>query len=118
MAQVGAFPQHHPFVGSQAPGRLAIAHINAINTGSAMLQQAIGEAAGGDAAIQADAPLHRHRESLQARQQFFATSGDKAWGLLNPQFSLRRYLRSGLVQQGAGAIPHLSSTNQLLRLLA
>ena len=118
MAQVGAFPQHHPFVGSQAPGRLAIAHINAINTGSAVLQQAIGEAAGGDAAIQADAPLHQHRESLQARQKFFTPSRDKAGGLLHPQFSLRRHLRSRLVQQGAGAIPHLSSTNQLLRLLA
>ena len=76
MAQVGAFPQYNSCVGSQAPGRLAIAHINAINTGCAVLQQAIGEAAGGDAAIQADAPLHQYRESLQARQQFFATSGD------------------------------------------
>ena len=118
MAQVGAFPQHHPFVGSQAPGRLAVTHINAINTRSAVLQQAIGESPCGDAAVQADAPLHRHRESLQARQQFFATSRDKAGGLLHPQFSFRRHLRSGLVQQGAGAIPHLSSTNQLLRLLA
>ena len=39
MPQVGAFPQHQPFIGSQAPGRLAITHINAINAAGTVLQR-------------------------------------------------------------------------------
>ena len=117
MAEVGAFPQHNPIVGTQTPGCLAVAHIDAVNTSGTVLQQAIGETAGGDAAIEADAILHPHRKSLQAGQEFFSTPGNEAGGLFHPQFPIRHHFRSGLIKQGSGTITHLARADQLLRLL-
>ena len=61
VAQVGAFPQHHAGICAQRPGRLAVAHIDAVDQRRPVLEQAVAEATGGDAPIQAGAALHRDR---------------------------------------------------------
>ena len=72
VAQVGALPQHHPGVLAQAPSGLAVAHINSIDAAGPVLQQAIAEATGGDAGIEAAAPLHLHWQPLQGCRQLLS----------------------------------------------
>ena len=62
VAQVGALAQDEARIGAQAPGGLAVAHINAIDPAGAVLQQAIAEAARGDAAIEANPACNLDRQ--------------------------------------------------------
>ena len=73
MTQVGALLEHYPRITAQAPGRLAVAHINSVNAAGPVLKQTIAEAASGDAAIKANAPLHGDGEGLKCPHQLFAT---------------------------------------------
>ena len=51
MSEIGALHVDNPRVAAKGIRQLAITHINRRNPGSAVLQQAIGEAAGGSADI-------------------------------------------------------------------
>ena len=82
-----------------------------------MLQQAIGEAPGGDAAIQTDPLVNLDRKRLQTRQQLLTTAGDEAGRLLHHQLLVRADFSARFVQHRADAVPHLAGTDQLLRLL-
>ena len=82
-----------------------------------MLEQAIGEAAGGDPTVQAGAALDSNREGIKACEQLLATAGDKAWRLLHHQLQTLSDHLTGLIQQLPMAIAHLAGTDQLLRLL-
>ena len=70
-----------------------------------MLQQAVAEAASGDAPIQAGAAFHRDRQDLQGGHQLLASPGDEAGGLLNRQGQGGRHGHAGFVEHG-GAAPH------------
>ena len=82
-----------------------------------MLQEAIGEAAGGDAPVQTDPPVHHDRKSLQTSEQFFATAGHEPGRLLHLQLKVVRHLNTGLIEQLTSSIPDFAGTDQLLRLL-
>ena len=83
VAQVGALAQHQARISAQAPGGLAVTHINAIDAASAVLKQAIAKAARGDAAIEADPPRNPDRQGLKGGHQLLTTPGDKAGRLLH-----------------------------------
>ena len=117
MTQVRPLPQHHSRIRSQAPGRLAIADINAIDPRRSVLQQAIREPSGGDPAVQADAAVHVDRKGCQSSQQLLATPGDKPLRMLHTQFALSTHHGPGLIENRAGPITHLSCADQLLCLL-
>ena len=117
MAEVGALPQRHPPIAAQAPGRLAVAHIHAIHAGSAPLQQAIGETAGGDPPIHADPPGDGNRECVQRGFQLLAAAGHIARGLLHLQIQAGQHIQSWLVQHPVAAAD-TTGPDQLLGLLA
>ena len=88
VTQIGALTQHHARVGAEAPGGLAVAHIDAVDALGPVLQQAVAEATGGDAAIEADPPLHPDRQGLQCCQQLLAAAGDEARRRLHLQIQI------------------------------
>ena len=77
MTEIGAFPEHQPRIRAQAPGRLAVTHIDPIDPAGPSLQEAIGETTRGDAAIQADPIGHDDREDLQGGHELFPPAGDE-----------------------------------------
>ena len=117
MAQVGALPQHQARIAAQAPGGLPVAHIDAIDALCAVLEQAIAEAPGGDAAIEADPAPHLQGEGGQGLQQLLPTPGDKSGRLLHVQLRLRQHFRAWLVEHPI-AQAHPPGPDQLLGLLA
>ena len=117
MAQVGALLQHHTPIAAQAPGRLAIAHINAIDPLGTVLQQAIGKAAGGNSPIDAHPTAHLQGEGLKGRQELFATARHKAGRMLNLQLQLGGHIGAGLIEHLITGT-HPTGPNQLLGLLA
>jgi hypothetical protein len=94
-----------------------VRRLQAIDALGAVLQQAVTEAAGGDAAVEADPPLHLDRPCLQCRQQLLAAAGDEAWWRLHMEFQIGQDLRARFVEQLIAAA-HLAGADQLLRLLA
>jgi len=115
--EIGAFAQHHPLIRAQTPGRLPIAHVDAIHPAGPVLEKAIGEATGGNSTIQADPVRHRDRERLQSTQQFLPAPRDETRWLLNPQFRGFRNLLPRLLQALTMDVTNLAGTNQLLGLL-
>ena len=59
---------------TQAPRgtRLAVAHVDAVHPGGAALQQAVGEAAGGQPSVERHKPRHINAESVQRSLQLVA----------------------------------------------
>ena len=54
IAGIRAFQDHHPLVAAQLPGQLTVAHIDSVYLRCAVLQHAVGKAAGGGADICGD----------------------------------------------------------------
>ena len=98
MAQVRALLQHHAPITAQAPGRLAIAHINAIDPLGTVLQQAIGKATGGDPPIDAHPTAHLQGEGLKGRQELFTTPRHEARRMLHLQLQLGGHIGAGLIE--------------------
>src|SRR5690606_11976145 len=73
---------------TQLPVQLALADIDGVDLRRAVLQQYVGEAAGGGTHIDADAPLHRETEMLQAMGQLDAAAADPGMRLA-AHFKLR-----------------------------
>jgi hypothetical protein len=81
-AGVGALDDVDARVIAKADGDLAVADIDGGDVGGAVLEQAIGEAAGGCTNIEAAAALDGDAGALEGVDQLIAAAGDEAGGSL------------------------------------
>ena len=80
---------------------MAIAHVNGVDAASAVLEQAVGEAAGGGPHVGSHRAGHAQSEAHQRRLQFFPAPAHEARTGLQRDFDVRRH-------PGAGLVGHLS----------
>ena len=81
IADVGALHDHDPGIVADLPVQLAVAHIDGKDLCRTLLEQAIGEAAGGAAGIGADEARGVNTEVPQCLFQLQATAADIGTGL-------------------------------------
>ena len=97
---VGPLQGDHPFVGTQLPGQLAVARIHGVDLGGAVLEHAVGKAAGGGSDVGAD-----HAGEVQAKDVH-------GLGQLQPapahiRDGLAPDLDDGLLRHGGARLEHL-----------
>ena len=76
MARVGFFHHHDARVLAQFPGELALADVHGKNLGRAVLEQAIGEPAGGGAEVERDQAGHVQLKMSQRVFELVAAAAD------------------------------------------
>ena len=76
IAHIGTFHHHHTRIRTDLPIQLTIAHINSKHLTGALLQQAIGKAAGGCTGIAADIAFGLDAKVTQGFLQFQSASAD------------------------------------------
>ena len=100
-SRVGFFHDDDAAVLAEFPGELALADIHGKNFGRAVLQQAVGEAAGGRAEVERDQAGHVQLKMLQRVFEFVAAAADVFFAGLQRErvirFERRRWVcgRSG-----------------------
>ena len=123
MPGVDAFDAAHPRIEGQPGMQLAVAHVHPGDAGRAMLQQAVGKAAGGLPHVQAAPALHGQPGSGQRTLQLESATRDVAClgRVLQLQLGLRRQFVAAFAHRlpvAAGQAPVHASGNQPLRLAA
>src|SRR5699024_8903927 len=78
IADVGAFHIHDPGIGAQSPGKLSVADVYGIHCGSAVLEHAVGKAAGGSADIHTDFSVGTHGKHFHGLFQLESSAADIA----------------------------------------
>ena len=73
---VGALQTHHPGVAAELPVQLTIPHVHGIDLGGAVLQHAVGKAAGGGADVGAGLSCQRNRKGLHGLFQLQSAAAD------------------------------------------
>ncbi len=80
VAGVGFFHDHDPAVLAEFPGELALADVHGKNLGRAVLEQAIGETAGGSAEVDGGESGHVQLEMAEGVFQLVAAAADVFFG--------------------------------------
>src|SRR5262249_54880237 len=83
----------------QLPGKLALANVHREHAGRAVLQQAIGKAAGGGAQIQSGEPAHLDLEMAEGVFQFSPAAADVFFAGAQGHFVVRTHRIAGLVRR-------------------
>ena len=102
VAGIGPLQADHPLVLAELPCKLAVAHVHGVDLLCAVLQHAVGKAAGGGPDIPADAACQGDGEGGHGLLQLEAAPAHIAQGIA-PDLDLRR-----LVHGGAGLVRPLA----------
>src|SRR5699024_8392097 len=78
IADVVALHIHDPGIGAPAPGKLSVADVHGIDFGSAVLEHAVGDAAGGSAAIHPTFSVGTLGNRFHGLFQLESSSADRA----------------------------------------
>ncbi len=92
---VGALEDGYPRILADLPGELAVVHIERRHARGAGLQQAVGEAAGGRADVQAVHTVDALPEGVQRPLELLAAAGDELLASANENVGCGRYLDRG-----------------------
>jgi hypothetical protein len=117
MARVGPFHDDDARVLAEFPRDLAPANVHREDPGRAVLEQAIGEAAGGSAEVNGRQPARIELEMAQTVFELESPAADIAFRDGQGQFVLRFYRIAGL-PGGLAPVEDLAGQNGPLRLFA
>ena len=118
ITRIDAFVHHHARIVAQFPIELARAHVHGVHARRAVLQQAVGEAAGGGADVQAQPARHIDAEMIQRRLQLQPAAAHIASALPATSMRLAASTRVARLDGFLSVDQHLAGHDESLRFLA
>ena len=116
-AGVELFFDDHAWVVAQFPDQLVGADIHGMDAGGAALQQAVGEATGGSADIDADPAVGVDGEGIESAFEFESAAADEAGFLFDLEWGIEWQLGAGFVDDAVAAAD-FAGEDQAFRLFA
>jgi hypothetical protein len=117
VAGIDAVHHHHPGIVHQLGVQLMVPHVHRVDAARAVLEQAIGEAAGGGARIQTDFVLHAQLEMLEGALQLFAAPAHETLRRFQIEHGVGGVGMPGFARGLAGHLD-LAGADEALRALA